>query len=198
MTRLDPAPDRRREQIIGAVVVLVGVAVLVLSVIALIAAGDDPSSDVAGPSVTLPRDSASASPSGTPSATGSPTTTSPGATGSGSASATTSTSASTSSAAGGAIGSQPLVVLNNTRQVGLAQQAAATFTQGGWKVSDTGNLDQDILSTCAYYDPSVPGAQAAAEALMQQFPAIKRTKEKFGALPAGPVVVVLTADYTAQ
>ena len=41
-------------------------------------------------------------------------------------------------------------------------------------------------------------AQAAAEALMQQFPAIKRTKEKFGALPAGPVVVVLTADYTAQ
>ena len=45
-------------------------------------------------------------------------------------------------------------------------------------------------------DPSVTGAQAAAEALQSQFPAIKRVKERFGGLPGGPIVVVLTSDYS--
>ena len=195
MTRLDPAADRRRERIIGGVVVFVGAAVLVLSIIALIAAGNGGGSDVSGPTVTLPGGSGSASPSTSPTAS-----TSPSATGSASPTGSTSTSAgaTTSTPPAGAIGSQPLVVLNNTSQSGLAQTASDTFTAGGWTVTDTANWSQSTISTCAYYDPAVSGAQAAAEALMQQFPAIKRTVPKYGALPAGPVVVVLTDDYTAQ
>jgi hypothetical protein len=58
------------------------------------------------------------------------------------------------------------------------------------------NYQNDILSTCAYYDPSVDGAEAAAQALQQQFPAIKRVKPRFAELPSGPIVVVLTPDYS--
>jgi hypothetical protein len=90
----------------------------------------------------------------------------------------------------------PLVVLNNTNRTGLADTAAQTFRTGGWTVTSTGNLVNDIISTCAYYDPNVPNASAAASALMAQFPAIKRTAAKFSGLPAGPVVVVLTPDYS--
>jgi len=89
----------------------------------------------------------------------------------------------------------PLVVLNNTTTSGLAQQAAQRFEDGGWTVTSYGNYQNDILSTCAYYDPNVAGAQAAAEALQRQYPTIKRVKEKFDGLPAGPIVVVLTPDY---
>lgn len=91
----------------------------------------------------------------------------------------------------------PLVVLNDTTVSRLAAQAADRFRAGGWTVTTVGNMTNDILSTCAYYDPSTPGAQAAAEALQEQFPTIKRIKPKFAELPAGPVVVVLTPDYSA-
>ena len=70
--------------------------------------------------------------------------------------------------------SVPLVVLNNTSKTGLAETAAGRFKAGGWTVTNTGNLVNNIISTCAYYDPSVPNAQAAATALQAQFPAIKR------------------------
>jgi len=32
--------------------------------------------------------------------------------------------------------------------------------------------------------------------LQQQFPAIKRVKERFAELPPGPIVIVLTSDYS--
>jgi hypothetical protein len=91
----------------------------------------------------------------------------------------------------------PLVVLNNTTIHGLAAQAQQRFEAGGWTVTKTDNYQNEILSTCAYYDPSSAGAQAAATALQQQFPAIRRVKPKFDGLPAGPVVVVLTPDYSS-
>jgi hypothetical protein len=90
----------------------------------------------------------------------------------------------------------PLVVLNNTTVTGLAEQAAQRFTDGGWTVTSFGNYQNDILSTCAYYDPSVPGAREAAQALQRQYPTIKRVQPKFAELPAGPIVVVLTPDYS--
>ena len=93
--------------------------------------------------------------------------------------------------------SVPLVVLNNSGTPGLARGAAQRFESGGWTVSDFDNLpNQNIISTCAYYDPSVSNAKAAAEAVQRQYPTIKRVKEKFAELPAGPVVVVLTSDYS--
>jgi len=92
--------------------------------------------------------------------------------------------------------SVPLVVLNNTTVQGLAKQAAEEFEGGGWTVTRFGNYQNDIVSTCAYYDPSAAGAEAAAKALRQQFPTIKRVKQRFAELPEGPVVVVLTPDYS--
>jgi hypothetical protein len=90
----------------------------------------------------------------------------------------------------------PLIVLNSTTQSGLAATAAKTFATGGWTITSSGNIVNNIASTCAYYDPSDPKNEVAAQALMAQFPAIKRIKEKFAELPAGPVVVVLTSDYS--
>jgi hypothetical protein len=97
----------------------------------------------------------------------------------------------------GAVRNVPLVVLNNTSVHGLAEQAAHRFESGGWNVTSYGNLTNDIISTCAYYDPSSPGAQAAAQALRVQFPEIKRTVPRFAELPSAPVVVVLADDYAA-
>jgi hypothetical protein len=96
-----------------------------------------------------------------------------------------------------AVKSVPLIVLNNTTIQGLAQQAADQFKAGGWNVTSVGNLQNDIISTCAYFERGDPQAKAAAKALRQQYPTIKRTKPKFPELPAGPVVVVLTPDYSA-
>ena len=90
----------------------------------------------------------------------------------------------------------PLIVLNNTNKTGLADTAAGRFRAGGWTVTSTGNLVNNIASTVAYYDPSVANAQAAATELQTQFPAIKRVVAKFSGLPAGPIIVVLTSDYS--
>ena len=78
----------------------------------------------------------------------------------------------------------------------MAETAKQRFEAGGWTVTSTDNFSNDILSTCAYYDPTDPANQQAALALQQQFPAIKRVKERFPELPAGPIVVVLTSDYS--
>ncbi len=94
--------------------------------------------------------------------------------------------------------SVPLVVLNNTTTAGLAKQAAQRFRAGGWTVTSSGNLTNNIISTCAYYDPATAGAKAAAKALQAQFPTIKRVEPKFTGLPSGPVVVVLTPDYSSD
>jgi hypothetical protein len=91
-----------------------------------------------------------------------------------------------------------LIVLNNTETSGLAKQAAQRFEAGGWTVSSTGNLTNDIISTCVYYDPSVSGAKKAAEALRRQFPTIQRVEQRFAQLPSGPVVVVLTPGYSSS
>ena len=102
-----------------------------------------------------------------------------------------------SGTASGAAKDVPLIVLNNTTVTGLAQRAAQRFESGGWTVSHYANYQNDIVSTCAYYDPADPKAKAAAEALQAQYPTIKRVKPKFPELPSGPVVVVLTPDYSA-
>jgi hypothetical protein len=92
----------------------------------------------------------------------------------------------------------PLVVLNNTTISGLATQAAHRFQAAGWHVTSVGNLVNDIISTCAYFDPSVANAKAAAKVLKHEFPAIKRVRPRFPQLPPGPIVVVLTPDYAPQ
>jgi hypothetical protein len=165
-------------------VVLLGVAVLVVAILAL----KEPEGHVAASAGTSTgTKSAPAAPTGARSTAPRPSP---------------STRRSTPAAPGGGSGpavpvkSVPLVVLNNTTISGLAGRAAQRFEAGGWTVTRYGNYQNDIASTCAYYDPDEAGAKAAAEALRRQYPTIKRTKPRFAELPDGPVVVVLTPDYS--
>ena len=88
-------------------------------------------------------------------------------------------------------------MLNQSGTSGLAATARQQFEAGGWQVSSIEeNYVNDVITTTAYYDANVVGSQAAAEALRTQFPAIKRVAERFSNLTPGPVVVVLTSDYT--
>jgi hypothetical protein len=93
--------------------------------------------------------------------------------------------------------SVPLVVMNNTPTSGLAAGARQRFEDAGWTVTDIGTMTNDIISTCAYYDPDRRGAKGAALALQREFPTIKRVAPRFPELAEGAVVVVLNWDYTA-
>ncbi len=182
------ARRRRRERLAGFLIAAVGLAVLAVSIIALrhprqtlTQAGTDTRTATPSTSVAIPSPSRSGSPSPTrpaPSSSAGPRTT--------------------------AIGSQPLIVLNDTSTPNLAAQAADRFEGGGWNITSFDeNYRNVISSTAAYYDPSVNGAKQAAEALQRQYPAIKRVLPRFSPepggepLPAGPVVVVLTDDYAS-
>ena len=174
------ARRQRRERLGGIALALLGVFVLLVALFAL----------------QHPRQNSSAAgtPTGRASSTAKAARSSHAAT---SAPATHSSTPPASTAGSGTPKRLPLLVLNNTTIQGLAEQARRTFVAGGWTVTDTGNLQNEIVSTCAYYDPTVPGAQQAATALQAQFPAIKRVVPRFAELPAGPIVVVLTPDYVS-
>jgi hypothetical protein len=95
------------------------------------------------------------------------------------------------------------VILNDTTTPNLARDASTRFEGGGWNVTTYDeNYSNLISSTVAYYDPDVAGAKTAAEALQKQYPTIKRVAPRFAPasggdpLPAGPIVVVLTSDYS--
>ena len=186
---------RRIDRLVGIFIILLGVVVAVVAVIAL----HQPNGHRAAAATskpTSPSGSAGASP--TPSAS-----TSASASGSAHASSSASTSRSVTGTATTShpvtiqeLKALPLMVLNNTSKIGLATTAEQRFTSAGWTVQTTGNLSNDIISTCAYYDPNVTNSHAAATALQQEFPAIKRVVPRFSGLPSGPIVVVLTSDYS--
>jgi hypothetical protein len=186
MVHLAPLPPwrRRAQRIIGSLLAALGVVVLVIAIIAL----RQPNGHQAALHTSAVAQSSSIAPS---TASAAPTSTAPASSSSAPASSTPASSTSSAS-----LQSVPLIVLNSTNKTGLADTAAGRFKAGGWTVSSTGNLVNNIISTCAYYDPNVPNAQAAATALRAQFPAIKRVVAKFDGLPAGPIVVVLTSDYS--
>lgn len=183
------ARRHRRDRIAGILVALLGIAVLIVAFLALrnpkhpaTAAGSDTHSVAPAspaPSSPLTLHTSASAPSG------STRTTSAGPSGA--------TSSPT-----GAIGSQPLIVLNQTTTPNLAHEAASRFRAGGWQVTSVQEgYQNDVITTTAYYDPAVAGAEAAAQALSRQYPTIDRVGERFPQLPAGPVVVVLTTDYTS-
>jgi hypothetical protein len=113
--------------------------------------------------------------------------------------APSSPSGSTSRSSASAIGSKPLIILNQTKTGNLARDAASRFEGGGWNVTTYDeNYSNDVISTTAYYDPGVKGSKTAALALQRQYSTIKRVLARFSQLPAGPIVVVLTADYSSS
>jgi hypothetical protein len=180
MTSRVPHPPRRRQadRIAGILLAVLGVVVAAIAVVAL----RHPNGRQAK-AVALGTSTVTATATKTTTRTSSPSRTH-----------TSSSHPRTSSSA--ASHPIPLVVLNDTSTSGLADTARRRFEAGGWQVTSVGNTTNDILSTCAYYDPTDPANQAAANQLQAQFPAIKRVKEKFPELPPGPIVVVLTTDYS--
>jgi LytR cell envelope-related transcriptional attenuator len=172
-----PSNRRRIDRIGGGVLAVLGLVVAVVAVVALRHPNGRQARPVALRTTSTTTITATA-PTPTPSTSSSASATS------------TSTSASASAH------SVPLVVLNSTSIQGLADTASQRFESAGWTVTWSGNLTNDILSTCAYYDPSDPANEAAAQQLQQQFPEIKRVKERFAELPPGPIIVVLTTDYS--
>jgi len=181
-----PTPVRRRlEFVFGVVLLLVGVSVAAIAVLAL----NNPATQQASASITRHTTARSNSAAGSP--TAQPPTSTPAST---SASSTAADSAGGTNSVAGS-GKLPLIVLNNTSDT-PAGVAADRFRQAGWTVTDISTFEGAILSTAAYYDPNVSGADSAAKELQQQFPAIHRVKPKFDGLPEGPIVVVLTSDYS--
>lgn len=183
------ARRHRRERLTGIALAVLGVVVLVVAIVAISEPKQTDSSAAVQRSSTAKITTRTAAPP-TKSASKSRSSAPPAA-----ASSSQRPSSSPSPAADAR--AVPLVVLNNTTTAGLAKTAGARFRAAGWTVTDTGNLRNEIVSTCAYYDPSDPKAKTAAQALQQEFPTIKRVVQKFAELPAGPVVVVLTPDYTS-
>jgi hypothetical protein len=170
------ARRHQRERIAGILVVCLGLAVLVVAIVAL----REPNGHVSGSGASNVADGTT--PPAPSTSVTAPSTSAP------------STHHRTSLAE---LKTVPLIVLNNSTVPNLAEQASTDFEQGGWRVTSVDNLQNDILSTCAYYDPSAKHARAAAKALQREFPGIQRVKPKFPELPSGPIVVVLTGDYTA-
>ncbi len=172
------APRRTAERMLGAVLLVAGIALAFIAYTALGQPGGRQTGSLLRPLATPPALAAG------PAAAGQPGTAPDGSGQSGQDQAPV-------QSAGVA-----LVVLDNTSRPELARSASDRFRQAGWTVTDTSTFDGDILSTAAYYDPSAPGAQAAAEALQAQFPEIQRVRPKFDGLGPGAVVVVLTYDYS--
>jgi LytR cell envelope-related transcriptional attenuator len=171
------SPGRWRiDRAIGVVLTIVGLGVAVVAIIALQRPGGRQASSETGP-VTA-RVPASAARSARPSSARPRTTPAP-----------------VTPAAPALASPLPLIVLNNTAHAGAQNVAQQEFEKGGWTVSYVSTLDNQILSTCVYYDPGIPNALAAARRLQQQFPTIKRVVPRFAELPPGPLVVVLTSDF---
>jgi hypothetical protein len=177
-----PPGHARRVQIVGAVAVVLGVVLLAVTVVSLTrsskrdaghtsqsaSASEAPSVVTSDPSPGTPASTVILTP--TPTFTPTPTP--------------------------ARIVRVPLVVANNTARTGIAATAATRFQAQGWQVSDLVDVSGDIVSTCAYYDPANPAALPAAQELQREFPAIKRVEPRFAGLPAAPIVVVLTSDYS--
>ncbi len=176
------ARRRRRERTVGILVVCLGIVVLVVALFAL----REPKGHVSTAQGSNPSNVAKHSQSSSAKTSPKPHP-----------------SAHVASSSRHAARPVPLIVLNNTSTPKLAEQAAKRFQTGGWTITMWGTYHNDIASTCAYYDPNAAGAKAAAEALQAQYPTIKRVEPRFtpdagtDPLPAGPVVVVLTSDYSA-
>jgi uncharacterized iron-regulated membrane protein len=185
-----PSPSRRRiELAVGAVALVLGVLALVLTFVALSHPKGRQAARIASTSPTTSTAGTSASTSSTSPSTAAPTTSA--------AKPRTSAPTRTPAPTQNPNANRPaVVVLNNSGIAGLAAKAVSRLTQAGWRATDGGNFDGPIISTAVYYDPSVNNSHADADALQAQFPAIQRVKQKFGGLPGGTLILIVTSDYS--
>lgn len=193
------APGSTR--LVGALVALVGVALLVFGVVAL-GGGDDGSIGAApAPATSVPPTSASAAPSSAPAE---PTPTE--GTGVGSAPAPSTVAPTTvprttpppapPTATRPSTARAPLTVLNNSTISGLADRAARDAQTRGWQVAQVGNFAGRLPATTVYYTPGSATEEAAARQLAREFPQVAQVLPRYAGLPPTPAGIVLVVTQT--
>jgi LytR cell envelope-related transcriptional attenuator len=178
-------------RLFGGLLAVVGIALLVVGVLALgggdgeeapPGAGPAPSTTAGQPSPTSTAPTASMTPSRA-------TTAAP----------TTATASPTSSPAGlPAVPRAPLTVLNNSTIAGLADRAAAAAERRGWQIAQVGNFAGRLPVSTAYYTPGNAAEERAARQLAAEFPQVGQVLPRYAGLPPTPagVVLVVTRDWS--
>ena len=193
-----PGGPARPARLAGFVLLGVAVVAVGLGVFSLTSNGQ-PSANTGHPPVTGTTTPAATTQPGT-TAPGA-TTTTPGAT-SGYPSGQTTTVApppgtgTSASAPVNPYANVPVRVLNNSTVKGLADVARNDFIAAGFDVVEASNYAFTTLPTSTvYYTPEIPGQQAAAQALAQQFgmKLAVRTSDFAGYGPG--VLAVVTKDF---
>jgi len=173
-----PSPVLRRRVAVAAAIALLGVILLVFGLVSLLSP-DDPQS-------TNSQDtSASAEPTA---ATTTVTTVT-----------TEATNPPVTSTASPAPAFLPVTVLNNSPNLtrGLATRVAAALEAGGWPIVELINYDQTQLdATTAFFTPGNAAEEAAAQALVVQFPEISGgAVPRFDGLAGSGLTVAAVGDW---
>jgi hypothetical protein len=176
-------------RLIGALLALLGVALLVIGVVVLGGGGDSGSSGAApapSPSVLTSAPTA-ATPSRSATSSAPPrTSTAPRTTAAPPPRTTVAPPPRTTAAA-----RAPLTVLNNSTISGLADRAAGEAQNRGWQVAQVGNFAGRLAVTTVYYTPGDAAGQAAARELAREFPQIDQVLPRYAGLPPTPAGIVL-------
>jgi hypothetical protein len=85
-----------------------------------------------------------------------------------------------------------VIILNQSGVSGLAAQVRDRLQAGGWTVTGIDDFRGNVPATTVYYPP---GLQAAAKALMAQFPEIGRIRPAFSGISATQLTVILSKDF---
>jgi LytR cell envelope-related transcriptional attenuator len=185
---------------VGVLVALVGVALLIVGVVALGGGGSGSSGAAPAPAPVTPSASArpsSARPSATasrPSASRAPTATRPAP----SAGTTAAPPRPTTAPPPATPPRAPLTVLNNSTIKGLADRAATAVQDRGWQVAQVGNFAGRLVATTVYFSPGNSVEEAAARELAREFPQVTQVLPRYAGLPPTPagIVLVITKDWS--
>jgi LytR cell envelope-related transcriptional attenuator len=188
-------------RLIGAVLAVVGVALLVIGLITVRGRSPEDGSRPGAAPATSASASATSSPitPGTSSTPSTSSTSSPAPT-SGSPSPTATPSrppARTTAAPRPAAPRAPLTVLNNSKVNGLGERVADQARGKDWPIALVGNFAGRIPVTTIYFTPGDAAGERAARQFAAEFPAVQRVFPRYVGLPPTPdgIVLVVTRDW---
>lgn len=91
----------------------------------------------------------------------------------------------------------PVTVLNNSAVNGLAARVAAVFESNGWPIADLRNYSEtQVPATTVFFTAGVADEEAAAQALVAQFPQITGgAQPRFAGLDGTGLTVTVVGDW---
>lgn len=178
--------------LLPGLVVTLSVLAVVIGVIGWLGPGPGQSAaPTPRPTVPVPRPTPTPTPTPSPSVTPSVSpTVSPTPTPTPTVSPTVRPTPTTTSPTSRPVVRAKVVVLNQTRQTGLAARVAATLRREGWTVTGIGNWYGTVPSTTVYYPA---GKEAAARSLAREL-GVDRIRPRVKGMLTDRLTVVLTAD----